>query len=315
MGIKVKVVSFRDEYSLTQRGVIGENYTLMIKSMTGYARSSKLLAGGRIILELHCVNKRMLEFNVNLPRQYLSYELVLRDWLRQEIPRGQVTVRVHFEREEKGEIAGVPSARLLKPLKERWEKVARSLGYDPKEEVTLFFLLSQMPALLHEDLSEKVLKEMVDKALSDLNKMKEKEGAALAKDLRHCLDSMRKTLKEVEKAAPKVVRRFEERLREKIKGFRTGDFDEKLAREVVLFADKVDVNEEIVRLNSHFDQIEIYLSGKEKSVGRTLEFLTQEVHRELNTLSAKVADSDLVHKIVGMKNELGKFREQIQNIE
>ena len=287
----------------------------MIKSMTGYGRSSISLADGRVVLEIHCVNKRALEFNVNLPRSYLYYDLLLRDWLRQEISRGQVTVRLHFERDEKGETVGVPSGRALKQLKERWEKAAASLGFDPKTEVTLSFLLEQMPSTMCEELSEEQLKEMVKEAFADLNKMKEKEGTALEKDLRKCIDHMRKTLKEVEKAAPKVIKRFEERLKEKIEGFSTGDFDEKLAREVILFADKVDVNEEIVRLNSHFDQVFIYLSGKEKSVGRTLEFLTQEMHRELNTLSAKVADSDLVHKVVGMKNELGKIREQVQNIE
>ena len=287
----------------------------MIKSMTGYARICKSLAGGRVVLEIHCVNKRALEFNVNLPRSYLYYDLLLRDWLRQEISRGQVTVRLHFERSEKGEQEGVPSQRILKQLKDRWEKVAASLGYDPKKDVSLSFLLEQMPSALCEELSEKQLKEMVKETLVDLNTMKEKEGAALEKDLSKCLEQMRKTLKVVEKGASKAVQRFEKRLKEKIEAFNIGDFDEKLAREVVLFADKVDVNEEIVRLNSHFDQVESYLKGKEKSVGRTLEFLTQEMHRELNTLSAKVADSDLVHKVVGMKNELGKIREQVQNIE
>ena len=287
----------------------------MIKSMTGYARSSKSLAGGRVVLEIHCVNKRALEFNVNLPRSYLYYDLLLRDWLRQEISRGQVTVRLHFERSEKGEKEGLPSQHSLKQLKERWEKTAASLGYDPKRDVTLSFLLEQLPSALREELSEKELKEMVKEALADLSTMKEKEGVALEKDIGKCLEQMRKTLKVVEKGASKGVQRFEERLKEKIEAFHTGDFEEKLAREVVLFADKVDVNEEIVRLNSHFDQVEIYLKGKEKSVGRTLEFLTQEMHRELNTLSAKVADSDLVHKVVGMKNELGKIREQVQNIE
>lgn len=287
----------------------------MIKSMTGYARCSKSLAGGRVVLEIHCVNKRALEFNINLPRNYLYYDLLLRDWLREEISRGQVTVRLHFEHSETGEQEGVPSQTLLKQLKVRWEKVAASLGYDQMKEVSLSFLLEQMPSSLREELSEKQLKEMVKETLVELNTMKEKEGAALEKDLSRCLEQMRKILKVVEKGAAKAVKRFEERLKEKIEAFSTGDLEEKLAREVVLFADKVDVNEEIVRLNSHFDQVESYLKGEEKSVGRTLEFLTQEMHRELNTLSAKVADSDLVHKIVGMKNELGKIREQVQNIE
>ena len=287
----------------------------MIKSMTGYARICKSLDCGRVVLEIHCVNKRALEFNVNLPRSYLYYDLLLRDWLRQEIARGQVTVRMHFERDEKSENEGVPSQAVLKKLKERWEKVAGALGYDPKKDVSLSFLLEQLPSALREELSEKQLKGMVKAALVDLNTMKEKEGSALEKDLRKCLNEMRKTLKVVQKGASRAVQKYEARLKEKIEAFNIGDFEEKLAREVVLFADKVDVNEEIVRLGSHFDQVETYLKGKEKSVGRTLEFLTQEMHRELNTLSAKVADSDLVHKVVGMKNELGKIREQVQNIE
>lgn len=284
----------------------------MIRSMTGYARSSKPFAGGRVVFEIHCVNKRALEFNVHIPRSYLYYDLLLRDWLRKEILRGQVTLRLHFEGSE---AEGVPSAKSLKRLKGEWEKVAASLGYDPAKEVTLPFLLAQMPSLLSEELSEKELKEMVKEALGDLNSMKEKEGAVLAKDVHKSLELMRKTLESVSKEAHKVIQRYEVRLKEKIEGLSAGDFDEKLAREVVLFADKVDVNEEIVRLKSHFEQVEGYLKGDKKSVGRTLEFLTQEMHRELNTLSSKITDSDLVHKVVLMKNELGKMREQVQNIE
>ncbi len=284
----------------------------MIKSMTGYARISKVFTFGRGVLELHCVNKRTLEMNVNLPRSCLYYDLLLREWVRREISRGQVTIRFHIEREER---TALPSTKGLKDAKSYWVKVAKSLGFDPAEGVTLPFLLQQVSTMASEDLSEKQLKEMTIEALSALKKMKENEGAALEKDLLNCLAKMGKILYVIEKGASRAVKRFEERLREKIKEYHTSDFDEKIAREVVLYADKVDVNEEIVRLRSHFDQFASYLKSKEKSTGRTLEFLTQEIHRELNTLSSKVAECDLIHKAVQMKNELGKMREQVQNIE
>lgn len=286
---------------------------MVLRSMTGYARASKVVAGRRAVLELTSINKRSLEMHTFLPRTQLYFDLLLREWVRQEITRGQVTVRLYFESDSKGE--GAVSLATLKGLKKKWDEAAAKLGYDPKTAITLDFLTQQIPAGDHEELEEKDLKGLAEKALEGLVKMKEKEGGRLEKDIRARLEQMGKRLKQVEKEAPKVVERQKERLSLKLKEFSTGDFEEKMAREIVLFADRVDVTEEIVRLHSHFEQFEKFLESKEKSIGRTLEFLCQEIHRELSTMAAKVSDSGCVHNVVAMKSLLDQIREQVQNIE
>jgi uncharacterized protein (TIGR00255 family) len=286
---------------------------MVLRSMTGYARVSKVVSGKRAVLEITSINKRVLEMHVYLPRTYLYYDLLLREWMRKSLTRGQVTVRLYFESEKNA--TGESSLATLKGLKKQWDETATKLGYDSNQAVTLDFLMQQVPLAVKEELEEKDLKELADKALNALFKMKEKEGATLEKDIRSRLANIAKRLKHVEKQVPKIVERQKERLSEKIKGFATGDFEEKMAREVVLFADRVDVTEEIVRLHSHLQQFEKFLMTTEKSIGRTLEFLVQEIHRELNTMAAKVSDSNCIHNVVEMKSLVDQIREQVQNIE
>lgn len=249
---------------------------------------------------------------MHIPRAYLSKDLLIREWLRKEMVRGQVSVYLTIERVEGGK---GKSASALQSLKKEWEQTAKDLGYDPKKEITLPFLVELLPESSMEELSEKELKDLVAKTLKEFLAMQKKEGIALQKDLKKCLGVLKQGIEAVEKKVPLVVRRYEQRLQEKLSRFQIEDNDERVARELALFADRVDVNEEIVRLKSHLDQMEGYLTSREKAVGRTLEFLLQEIHRELNTLTSKVADSELVHQLVLMKNELGKMREQVQNIE
>ncbi len=283
----------------------------MIKSMTGYARLFKTTPFGRVVLEIHSINKRELEIALYLPRNYLAFDLPLREWVQESVLRGQVTVRLQIEGKERGAPAKLGA---LKAAKAKWDKIALGLGLDPKQEITLPFLLEQIGSEEIGELKESELKALTEEVLQALRAMQEREGKALSRDVKERLAFLVKSLKVIEKGAGKAAKRYEERLKEKIREYAAQDLDERLLREVVVFADRCDVTEEIVRLKSHFEQFALILKSDEGSVGRTLEFLTQEIQRELSTLSAKISDASLVHIALEMKNELGKMREQIRNI-
>ena len=154
-------------------------------------------------------------------------------------------------------------------------------------------------------------------ALEELIKMREREGTHLAKDLGKRIATARRSVERVQKQAPEVVKRYQEQLRERIKNAgleMPGVEDERLLKEIVYFADRSDISEELTRLQSHFQQFDDCVKSKEP-VGRTLDFLAQEMNREVNTIGSKANDSMISREIVTLKAELEKFREQVQNVE
>ncbi len=265
--------------------------------MTAYGRAVLITPTGRWVVEIHSVNRKQLDMNISMPREMLSFDMDLRKWISTQVTRGQVTVRVHVSQEA----IALQNLELLKGLKAGWEKAAAALGYDPKESVTLPFLAEQLEHSSSQQLIEKeeAVKENLEKAtleaLSHLMSMKAKEGAALAKDLKKCLEAIEVLLKQIAERAPQTMARSRS--------------EEEGAPQVL------DIHEEIVRLYSHLKQFSDILGSSEKSVGKTLDFLVQEMHREMNTISAKCADVELVALSVKVKSEVEKIREQIQNIE
>lgn len=275
--------------------------------MTAYGRVMRKTAAGKCTIEIHAVNRKMLDIVVHLPREFLFLDLDLRKWIQEEVQRGQVTVRVSFEAAHIEFL--LPT---LKNLKAKWEGLAKGLGYT-SSVVEFPFLIEQLERLPLEASPLKAeLKQAVKEALKAFIAMRCKEGEALSKDLKQRMITIERTLKKIEKIAPSVSERYRKKLHEKIS--QVAD-DERLMREVVIFAEKVDITEEITRLYSHIGQFRELLEEKEKSVGRTLDFLTQEMGREINTLSAKAAESDMFKMALLIKSEIEKMREQVQNIE
>ncbi len=275
--------------------------------MTAYGRSKRATPQGECLVEIHSVNRKFLDINTNLPKEFLFLDLDLRKWVQEEVQRGQVTVRVSFEGAQAGFL--LPA---LKSLKSKWIELAKGLGYH-SDSVDFRFLTEQMEKIPLDAAPLKAeLKKTVQEALKDFISMRRKEGEALAKDMRVRLAFIEQELKKIEKKAPQAVEKYRKKLKEKLSEAKE---DERFIREVVLFAEKVDVTEEITRLFSHTKQFKELLAEKGKSVGRTLEFLTQEMGREINTLSAKAAESDIVKIAVTIRAEIDKMREQVQNIE
>jgi len=293
-----------------------------MKSMTGYGRGECSQDGFKVTVELSSVNRKQTEISVNLPREMELLEAQIRDLLNRRIARGRLTARVSLH-------AGASrlSARkhLNVPLAEAY---ARELTRLSKRlalpgPVTLDHLAGA-PGVFQTDEElvtgedfwpavEKALKQ----AVAQLLEMRGREGAALGRDLARRIALMRKSAARIEKQAPEVARRYRAQLLERIRsaGLEAPALeDDRLLKEVVYFADRSDISEELTRLRSHFQQFEDCRESNEP-VGRTLDFLAQEMNREVNTLGAKANDSLISREVVTLKAELERFREQAQNIE
>jgi len=288
----------------------------MTRSMTGYAQAkSKELDGLTWTVELHSVNRKVLDIHSHLSRELLSLDMEIRKAITKVVHRGKVSVKLHCVK-AKDALVSLPR---LKKLKSEYTKTAKELKLST-EEITLPFLLQQMErSSIEEEISPKTaaeLKKTLEKALNGLIKMKETEGKALAVDVTKRLKKLIANLAFIEKESDKSPENYREKLSSRLKDlFEEAEADERILREIALFSEKVDVTEEITRLKSHFKQMEDLLVSKENSIGRTLDFLNQEMLREINTIGSKTAILSVTKKVIDSKAELEKIREQVQNIE
>jgi len=293
-----------------------------MKSMTGYGRADCSQDGFKITVELSSVNRKQSEISVNLPREMEMLEAQIRDLINRQVSRGRLTVRVGLH-------AGASklSARmhLNIPLAKAYAKELNRLSKQLKlpGPVTLDHL-ARAPGVFQTD--EQIVEEedfwpaveqALKKALGALVKMRGREGAHLAQDLAERIRIMRTALAQIQKHAPGVAERYRQQLIGRIKGAgleAPGLEDDRLLKEVVYFADRSDISEELTRLQSHFKQFDDCRKSREP-VGRMLDFLAQEMNREVNTIGSKANDSLISREGVTLKAELEKFREQAQNVE
>lgn len=291
----------------------------MLKSMTGYGKGSQETPLGLLVCEIHAVNRKFLDTNLYLSKELFAFDIPLRKWVTQNIPRGQVTLKAFFrlDHDEKTPY----SLDSLKEIKNQWSHIARELGFAPEKEISLSFLLQQYQLDNHLDSDdektiEKHLFLAFEDALSHFNAMKKTEGTALEQEIKSHLKSIEKPLLKIKDNAPQAVDKYRLKLQERLKEFsQDSTLDERILREVALFAEKIDITEELARLDSHLDQFYHTLKTDQKSYGKELEFLVQEMHREINTVSSKVSDIDLTKCTLEIKSELEKIKEQIQNVE
>jgi uncharacterized protein (TIGR00255 family) len=291
----------------------------MLASMTGFGRAGSDAPFGRLVAEIQSVNRKYLEIFVSLPKEFGRFEYDIRTWVGEEIARGQISVRLHVIPNEGAALRQLPDPKELKALQRGWEKIAKTLGYDPKK-IDLPFLMLYSPlgekASIAEDKDLPFIEKCMKEALAGLGKMKVKEGKALAADISKRLSSLKKNLKEIESLSPVAAERMRKNLAAKMKELQESpELDERILRETLLFADRIDITEEITRLSSHFNQFLGMLETKEKTIGRKMDFLIQEMGREINTIGSKSLDAKISYLVVEMKSELEKIREQVQNIE
>ena len=291
-----------------------------MRSMTGYGRGEVDHGGAKLSVELNSVNRKQSEIIVNLPRDLAELEPRIRQTINERISRGRMSVLVTLQERVNGARDLALDMGLARSYHEAMLTLQKELN--APGEITIGTIL-QAPGVMRSpehsiDAAEAwpVLQQALTAALAELIKMREREGKHLAKDLIHRLKVLRKEIKEVRALYPDVVKKYRSALLERIEkaGLNLPIDDERLLKEVSFFADRSDISEELTRLESHLAQFAHHLR-KNVPVGRTLEFITQEIFRELNTLGAKSNNAAISQHVVACKSELEKIREQIQNLE
>ncbi len=290
----------------------------MIKSMTGFARGEATEKGITAVVELKSLNGRFLEFNCRMPRSLSHKEREIRDAIRPVLERGSVQININLEFDETAkpttinESSAIRCFNALNDLRNTL-KIRETI----KIEHVLQFADNFMEEEVNDDqdLQFKVIMKALKDALSAIDIMRTKEGQQIAQDIKKRIGFIDVEMDKVEKIAEKRVPSERERLRERIAMlFESDEIDEsRLQTEIVLMADRLDVSEEITRMRSHLKFFGETLKAKDSS-GKKLNFMLQEMNREVNTLGTKLTDADASKVVVGMKEELEKIREQVQNI-
>jgi len=292
-----------------------------MKSMTGYGRGECARDGYKVTVELSSVNRKQAEVTVTLPRELEVLEARVRDTINRYISRGRLTARITLHTPTGRVYARTHlNKEIARVYADELRKLARELGLPGT--VTLDHLVrapgvfQTTDELGNADYFWPAVSRALRTALVGLVEMRKREGAHLARDLASRLAAMRRFTANIQRRAPRASARYRQQLLGRIKSAGLGALarDDRLLKEVVLFADRCDISEELTRLQSHFRQIENCLKSK-AAVGRMLDFLAQEINREVNTISAKANDTIIVREVVKLRAELDKFREQAQNVE
>jgi uncharacterized protein (TIGR00255 family) len=291
-----------------------------MRSMTGYGRGEAEHNGNRFCVELNSVNRKQSDVVVNLPRDLAALAPRIRETINENISRGRTNVTVTL----RNRVNGAQQLALDTNLARSYHEAMRALQKELNApgEITIGLIL-QAPSVMR--LPEQLVdpdevwpcvEHALRAALADLIKMRQREGKHLAKDLIHRLKEIRKKLKEIRALHPDVAKKYRTALLDRLQkaGLPLDPSDDRIVKEISFFADRSDVSEELTRLESHLAQFAHHLRRNEP-VGRTLEFIAQEISRELNTLGAKGNDAAISQRVVACKAELEKIREQVQNLE
>ncbi len=292
----------------------------MLKSMTGYGRGELPLPGRTITVEVRSVNNRYLDCNIRLPRAYACAEDGIQRAVKSAVSRGKVDVFITVEQEAAEAVA----VRVNEAMAAGYVAAFRAMAeqYHLAGEVSLD-LIARMPDVVQVEKAPENLEELTEDllaatqaALTDFDAMRGREGQKLYEDLSQRLDTMEGFVAVVERRSPETVAAYRERLYARIQEtLADRQIDEgRVLTEVAIFADKVAVAEETVRLTSHIAQFRTMMEGGQP-IGRKLDFLIQEMNRETNTIGSKCNDLELSTVVVDMKAELEKIREQVQNVE
>lgn len=287
--------------------------------MTGYGKSEILIEGSPCTIEARCVNGRYLELSTRIPKEWSDKEGLIRETVRENVTRG--SLNIFIRQEEKGSQQAVQvDTEVARSFVEALRRLKSELGLEGDVSVDH---LVHFPAIFqappdtgdHPDVWPDLKKGLVE-ALVAMTAMRDKEGDELAKDLHGRLDAIETGLIDVEQRSAARIPQERERLRERVKQVidEASIDDLRMNLEITLLAEKLDVTEECVRLRSHMKHFRQYMAD-DAQAGRKLNFLLQEMNREVNTIGSKTNDADIARVVVGMKEELERMREQIQNVE
>ena len=288
------------------------------RSMTGYGAGTAETADYRVVVEMKAVNQRFLEIAPHMPRAFGAWEGDLRELIRTRVARGKLDVYVSFEDRSEKRYAVHVNEGLARAYYAALGRVARAVDAPLSDGVRMTAAYEGVITIREDaDLSgaRTVFLDAAARALDALDVMRLAEGAHIVRDFEKRLARLEEQREEVKRHAPQIVADYRAHLTEVLAEFRTVTPDEtRIRQETALYADRVNVTEELVRLASHFAQFRTILA-EEEPVGRRLDFLLQEINRETNTIGSKVNSAAIQQVVVAMKNEVEKLREQVQNLE
>ncbi len=293
----------------------------MIRSMTAYGRGEHREGDTTFTAELKSLNNRYRDVILRIPKNFQTLEDEIRSQIASKVRRGRVEVSIQMEKNAtEAEYDLELNLPLVRSLMQIFEELNKQFGLDDK--ITPETLCQMRDVILYKphdvdiDEARPALQEVMRRALDSLDKMRRVEGQAIEKDFVKRLKLIEAYLDEIEERAPSMVEAYQKRLKEKINNLSQDMVldESRLMQEVAIFSERCDITEEIVRLRSHLKQFQNYMSVDD-SIGRRLDFLIQEINREVNTISSKSSDSFISAKVVEVKGELEKLREQVQNVE
>ena len=292
----------------------------MIKSMTGFGRCEVLKDSRKFTVELKSVNHRYLDVNIRMPKKLNFFETSIRTLLKSYADRGKVDIFITYEDLSQSQVSVKYNAALAAEYLKYLNQMAEEVSLDNDVRVST---LSRYPEVFTmEECSEDEdelwngLKEALEGAFSQFVEMRTKEGERLKEDILLKLDLLSEQIRFIEERSPQIIAEYRTKLEEKMRELLedTQIDDNRIAAEVILFADKICTDEEVVRLKSHIQHMKETLE-ESNGIGRKLDFIAQEMNREANTILSKANDLDISNRAISLKTEIEKIREQIQNIE
>lgn len=292
----------------------------MIKSMTGFGRREVLKDSRKFTVELKSVNHRYLDVNIRMPKKLNFFETSIRTLLKSYADRGKVDIFITYEDLSQSQVSVKYNAALAAEYLKYLNQMAEEFSLDNDVRVST---LSRYPEVFTmEECSEDEdelwngLKEALEGAFSQFVEMRTKEGERLKEDILLKLDLLSEQIRFIEERSPQIIAEYRTKLEEKMRELLedTQIDDNRIAAEVILFADKICTDEEVVRLKSHIQHMKETLE-ESNGIGRKLDFIAQEMNREANTILSKANDLDISNRAISLKTEIEKIREQIQNIE
>jgi len=293
---------------------------IMIRSMTGFGHGESSSDDKRITIEIKAVNHRYLDLNIKTPRGFDKFEGLIRKYLTSRLDRGKIDVFVNFEENADSQYEILYNRHIARMYYDKIQEMAKDFNLDGSISASSLSRYNEVLELHEVEESTEEIEKLLLKALEiscdEFILSRENEGERLKEDLLSKLDNLSRDVDYIEKKSPEIVNEYKNKLREKIADLlEDNSIDEnRIAMEVTIFADKICVDEEIVRLKSHIDEVKSALTSNEP-VGRKLDFVAQELNREANTILSKSTNVDVANTGIDMKTVIEKIREQIQNIE
>lgn len=292
-----------------------------IISMTGFGKGESSDDRYKFTVEIKTVNNRYNDIHIRMPRHIRFLEENIRKIVKEYVNRGRVDVSVNMDVEEGTDIDVRPNVDLALKYKEAVSKLSQVLEKDEELSISDFIKFDEVIEIKREEMDEaktwNCLSSALENGLESLNNMRLIEGKELSNDMTNNIDKIVKVLDEITSGSKNVVDDYKSKLEARIKEILKEEYsidENRLYNEIAIYADKVDINEEIIRLESHIKQIKATLN-KGGAVGRKLDFILQEANREINTIGSKTQDLNITKHIIEVKNLIEKIREQAQNIE